>query len=72
MRSLATAVVVLALSLPALSGCAALSGQSRASAGKAGGRDCASCARMCEVAGDARDNPRAVERCKADCKKKCG
>lgn len=35
-------------------------------------KSCASCKRMCEVAGDARDNAAGVEACKADCDKKCG
>jgi hypothetical protein len=55
----------------ALTGCTALSGQARSS-GSQSARDCAACNRMCEVAGDARENPAAVKRCQADCQKKCG
>lgn len=64
-------LLVVALAIASLAGCAGLRGQSRSS-GSGGARDCASCERMCEVAGEARDNPGAVDRCKADCKKKCG
>lgn len=35
-------------------------------------KSCASCKRMCEVAGDAQDNAAGVAKCKADCDKKCG
>jgi hypothetical protein len=30
-------------------------------------KQCASCMRMCEVAGDARDNPEGVAKCKSGC-----
>jgi hypothetical protein len=31
-------------------------------------KDVRACEKMCEVAGDAESNPRAVDRCKADCR----
>lgn len=61
------ALLFLALSL---TGCTGLRGQTRDGA-SGGTRDCASCKRMCEVAGDARENPAAVEKCKQDCERKC-
>jgi hypothetical protein len=55
-----------------LTACASLRSASSASgAGGSGSKDCASCKRMCEVAGDARNNPDAVAQCKSDCDKKC-
>ena len=34
-------------------------------------KECAACAKMCEVAGDAEKNAAAVADCQADCQKKC-
>ena len=70
MHQLAVLILLAALTV---SGCVTTRGQSRTSAGssKASSRSCASCERMCEVAGDARDSSGAVDRCKADCRQKC-
>lgn len=65
-RVLAT-VVLVCLSL---TGCQRLLGATRPSNAKAK-KDCAACARMCEVAGDAEKSPAAVESCKEDCKRTC-
>lgn len=68
-RLLSTLFATAALTL-ALSACNGARLQARE--GAAGGeKSCASCKRMCEVAGDARDNPDGVASCKADCDKRC-
>lgn len=50
--------------------CSSLSGQNRSGL-QTQGRECASCHRMCEVAGERKDNPGAVDRCKKSCEKRC-
>lgn len=70
MRLLRTLLAVTALTL-ALSACNGARLQAREGAANTQ-KSCASCKRMCEVAGDARDNPAGVASCKADCDKKCG
>lgn len=65
-RILAAAVLVLV----ATTGCARLQGQSRTSNTKAT-KDCAACARMCEVAGESKGGAGGVDACKADCEKTC-
>lgn len=50
--------------------CTNLSGQSRTGL-QTQGRECASCHRMCEVAGERKDSPGAVERCKQNCEQHC-
>lgn len=72
MRSPLLRALFCAVSLTlALSACSGARLQAREGA-SGGQKNCASCKRMCEVAGDARDNAAAVEACKADCDKKCG
>lgn len=58
----------LSLALSACSGARLQSGEGSAR----GQKNCASCKRMCEVAGDAQNNAEGVAACKADCDKKCG
>lgn len=70
-RSLSWLFVLLTLTMLALSACSGIRAQARSSE-EAGGKDCKSCERMCEVAGDAQKNPGAIESCKQDCQKKCG
>ena len=66
---LANSLIFLSLILTA-GACTTLSGQTRSGL-PTQGRECASCHRMCEVAGERKDNPGAVERCKKSCEKKC-
>lgn len=67
MRSL----LALALLLAAV-GCGNMKvGKLRTGADTAAKKDCAACEKMCAVAGDAENNPDAVAKCKADCKKTC-
>ena len=58
------------ITVAALTACASL----RGTAGAGGGgtsKNCKSCERMCELAGDAQENPASVAKCKTDCRKKC-
>jgi hypothetical protein len=58
--------------LASLMGCGLQLGRVKTSnAAAAGKKDCAACEKMCAVAGDAENNPAAVEACKADCRKSC-
>lgn len=70
-RSLAALVLLLALTLFASVACSGMRAQARSSGGSGSSKECASCKRMCEVAGDAQENPGAIDECKADCNKKC-
>lgn len=69
-RPLAWLLVLLTATLLAVSACSGVRAQARGSGGS-GSKDCKSCERMCEVAGDAQKNPGAIEQCKSDCQKKC-
>ena len=39
--------------------------------GTAAKKDCAACAKMCTVAGDAEKNPAGIEACKDNCNETC-
>lgn len=67
--SLRTALAALALTF-ALAGCSGARLQANEGAAQ-NQKSCASCKRMCEVAGDARANADGVAKCKADCDQKC-
>jgi hypothetical protein len=69
-RPLALVLALMTVLLLAAGACSGIRAQARSSGG-GGGKDCKSCERMCEVAGDAQKNPGAVDKCKADCAKKC-
>jgi hypothetical protein len=62
-------LTLLTVLLLGLGACSGIRAQAKASGG--GSKDCKSCERMCEVAGDAQKNPDAIDKCKADCAKKC-
>lgn len=66
LRSLFCALAV-TLTLSACSGARLQAGEGASRAQK----NCASCKRMCEVAGDTQNNKAGVEACKADCDKQC-
>lgn len=51
-------------------GCASVGGLTQ-SGKRSGARDCASCERMCEVAGATEGNDASIARCKAECRKSC-
>lgn len=69
-RPLAVLLALMTVLLLAAAGCSGLRAQARS--GASGSKDCKSCERMCEVAGESQKNPGAVDKCKADCAKKCG
>jgi hypothetical protein len=69
MRHALIAAVLVALSFT--SACAGLRAGKGAKAQNNSAKDCAACAKMCEVAGDAENNAAAVNDCKADCQKQC-
>ncbi len=63
------AAAALTLTLSACNGLRLQAGEGAASKSQ---KSCASCKRMCEVAGDASDKKGGVAACKADCDKQCG
>jgi hypothetical protein len=67
-RSLALAALMATL---ALSACSMLRGTAGETTGGTSSKNCRSCERMCEIAGDEQDNEASVAKCKADCAKKC-
>lgn len=67
-RRPARTVVLLLLGL--LAGCTSIQGQNKNRLSSQG-RECASCHRMCEVAGERKDTPGAVQQCKKSCDERC-
>jgi hypothetical protein len=63
--------VFAALFMSLFMGCITVQSSGKSATRSGAAKDCPTCHRMCELAGNTEQNPEAVSRCKAECDQSC-